>query len=74
MSSTVLAAFIATCILLAVTPGPNMALIVANTLAGGMRAGFVTLAGTSTGLTLLVTIAALGMSSVMTLMAKPAMT
>ena len=70
MSSTVLAAFIATCILLAVTPGPNMALIVANTLSGGMRAGFVTLAGTGTGLTLLVTVAALGMSSVMTLMAS----
>ncbi len=70
MSITVLAAFVATCILLAVTPGPNMALIVANTLSGGMRAGFVTLAGTSTGLALLVTVAALGMSSVMTFMAS----
>jgi threonine/homoserine/homoserine lactone efflux protein len=70
MSATVLAAFVATCILLAVTPGPNMALIVANTLAGGLRAGFVTLAGTSTGLALLVTVAALGMSSVMTFMAS----
>ena len=36
MSTAVLAAFVATCILLAVTPGPNMALIIAATLSGGL--------------------------------------
>jgi homoserine/homoserine lactone efflux protein len=69
MSTTVLLAFIATSVLLAITPGPNMSLIIANTLSGGMRAGYVTLAGTGTGLALLAATAAVGMSSVMTLMA-----
>jgi threonine/homoserine/homoserine lactone efflux protein len=70
MSPTLLMAFIAACILLALTPGPNMALIIANTLAGGLRAGLVTLAGTSTGLAILVAVAAAGMSSVMVLMGE----
>ncbi len=68
-SLAILTAFVGTCVLLAVTPGPNMSLIVANTISGGLRAGLVTLAGAATGLTILVTVAALGMSSVMTLMA-----
>ena len=70
MSSTVLIGFIATCVLLAVTPGPNMALILANTLAGGLRAGLITLAGTGTGLAVLCFVAALGMSTVMAFMAN----
>ena len=70
MSGTVILAFIAACVLLAVTPGPNMSLIVANTLASGLRAGFVTLAGSGTGLAILVTLAAAGMSSVMVFMSE----
>lgn len=66
----VLLAFMATCVLLAVTPGPNMSLIIANTTTHGLRAGLVTLAGTGTGLAILVAIAALGMTSVMRLMAE----
>lgn len=66
---TTLALFIGTCVLLALTPGPNMSLIVANTLSGGLRAGLTTLAGSSTGLAISVTVAAAGMSSVMVLMA-----
>ena len=69
MLSPLLLAFIAACVVMAVTPGPNMALIIANTLRGGLRSGFVTLAGTATGLIILVTVAAVGMSSVMVLMA-----
>ena len=70
MSIEVLAAFIATCVLLALTPGPNMSLILASTLSGGLRAGLVTLAGTTTGLALLVAGAALGMTSVMVFMSE----
>jgi homoserine/homoserine lactone efflux protein len=70
MSPEILAAFIVTCILLGLTPGPNMSLILANTLSHGRGAGFVTLAGTSTGLALLVGGAALGMSSVMVFMSE----
>lgn len=70
MSATILAAFIATCVLLAVTPGPNMALIISATLSGGLTGGIATLLGTLTGLTILVAIATLGMTSVMVLMAE----
>jgi homoserine/homoserine lactone efflux protein len=70
MSPEVLIAFIATCILLGLTPGPNMSLILANTLSGGLRAGLLTLAGTTTGLALLVAAAAAGMSSVMVFMSE----
>lgn len=69
MSVQLLLAFAATCVLLALTPGPNMALIVANTASHGLRAGLATLAGTATGLVLLVTAAAIGMTSVVVLMA-----
>ena len=70
MSIEILIAFVAACILLGLTPGPNMSLIIANTLRGGLAAGFVTLAGTTTGLALLVGAAALGMSSVMVFMSE----
>ena len=69
MTFTLIATFVAACLLLAVTPGPNMALIIAATLSGGLGGGFATLAGTLTGLTLLVAVAAVGMTSVMLLMA-----
>jgi threonine/homoserine/homoserine lactone efflux protein len=70
MSIEILIAFVAACVLLGLTPGPNMSLIIANTLRGGLASGLVTLAGTTTGLALLVAAAALGMSSVMVFMAE----
>jgi len=54
MSPELMIAFVLTCILLGLTPGPNMSLIIANTLRGGLASGLVTLAGTTTGLALLV--------------------
>jgi threonine/homoserine/homoserine lactone efflux protein len=68
MTVSVYLAFVATTVLLALTPGPNMSLIIANTLAGGMRAGYTTLAGTGTGLAILAATATIGMSSVMVFM------
>jgi threonine/homoserine/homoserine lactone efflux protein len=70
MSPEVLIAFIAACVLLGLTPGPNMSLILASTLTSGLRAGLSTLAGTTTGIALLVAAAAAGMSSVMVLMSE----
>ena len=70
MSAAILVTFAAACILLAVTPGPNMALIIAATLSGGLAGGLMTLAGTLTGLSILVAVAAVGMTSVMVLMAE----
>jgi threonine/homoserine/homoserine lactone efflux protein len=68
ISATTFAVFNGTSLLLALTPGPNMILIVANTLSGGLRGGLTTLAGTATGLAIVVTAAAAGMSSLMVLM------
>ena len=68
MSFSLTAAFVAACVLLALTPGPNMSLIIAATLSAGFRAGLLTLLGCLTGLVVLVTVAALGMTSVMVLM------
>jgi len=70
MSYQLLLGFVAACVLLALTPGPNMALIIANTATHGLRAGLVTLAGTSTGLIVLVAVAALGMTSVIVFMSE----
>jgi threonine/homoserine/homoserine lactone efflux protein len=70
MTISIAIAFVAATALLALTPGPNMSLIIANTLAGGMRAGYMTLAGSMTGAILLVTAAALGTTSVMVYLAK----
>jgi homoserine/homoserine lactone efflux protein len=69
MSMGIVAAFVAACVFLAITPGPNMSLIIANTTAHGLKGGLWTLAGSTTGLAVLVAIAALGMTSVMVLMA-----
>jgi threonine/homoserine/homoserine lactone efflux protein len=44
--------FVATCLVLMVMPGPNVALIVANSLAHGTRYGLMTVAGTSTAIAL----------------------
>jgi threonine/homoserine/homoserine lactone efflux protein len=70
MPPEILLACILACVLLAVTPGPNMALIMANTLTEGLSAGPTTLAGTSTGLALLVAAVVLGMGSAMALMSQ----
>lgn len=70
MTFSVLATFTAACVLLAVTPGPNMALIIAATLNGGLGAGLGTLIGSLTGLAILVGVTAVGMTSVMVLMAE----
>lgn len=69
MSIGMLFAFAATCVVLGLTPGPNMALIMANTLRSGLRAGLITVAGTVCGLSILAAIATVGMTSIMVFMA-----
>jgi homoserine/homoserine lactone efflux protein len=68
LSLTVFLSFVAATTVLAITPGPNMSLIIANTLSGGLRSGLLTLAGALTGNTILVAAAAVGMSSLMVFM------
>jgi len=69
MSLAVYLAFIAACWVLAWTPGPAMSLIAANTITHGRRAGMMSVAGNTGGLAILVATAALGMSSLLALVA-----
>ncbi len=59
---------LATCALVAM-PGPNSSLIVANCLAHGTRKGFITLAGTTTGLAVQLGLTILGATAAMAAMA-----
>jgi threonine/homoserine/homoserine lactone efflux protein len=55
--------FCAACVALALTPGPNMLLLVTRTLAQGRRAGILTLAGTQTGLSFHIAAVAFGLAA-----------
>src|SRR6185295_1858175 len=57
--------FCLACAALSATPGPNMLFLVSRTLAQGRAAGFVSLAGTSSGFALHALAAALGLSALL---------
>jgi threonine/homoserine/homoserine lactone efflux protein len=57
--------FVLACIALVATPGPNLLYLVSRTLAQGRAAGFVSLAGTSSGFLLHVLAAAFGLSAIL---------
>jgi threonine/homoserine/homoserine lactone efflux protein len=58
--------FILASIVLILIPGPNVALIVANSVARGPRAGLLTVAGTSAAFVVQVTLTVLGLTAVLT--------
>src|SRR5437899_4326440 len=62
--------FAVACVLLSVTPGPNLLYLISRTLCQGRAAGIVSLAGTATGFVFHILAAALGLSAV--LIAVPA--
>jgi threonine/homoserine/homoserine lactone efflux protein len=55
-------AYILACIVLIVIPGPNVALIVANSMAHGARFGLLTVAGTSSAVVVQLSLTVLGAS------------
>jgi threonine/homoserine/homoserine lactone efflux protein len=57
--------FVLACVALVATPGPNLLYLVSRTLAQGRAAGFVSLAGTSSGFLLHVLAAAFGLSAIL---------
>lgn len=59
----------ATAILVAI-PGPNVALIIANTIARGFRLGAMTVLGTTIGVALQVTVVVLGLAALLELAAS----
>ena len=66
----VLAAFAAAGVLLAATPGPDMALFLSRTLGGGRSHGFAALAGAMTGIFVHTCAAALGLSALLAASAR----
>lgn len=63
MSLGLFAAFVAATAALMLIPGPNVALIVANSLRFGVRGGLVTVLGTSTAMALQLAVASLGVTA-----------
>jgi homoserine/homoserine lactone efflux protein len=63
MSLELYLAYVATCIVLVIVPGPTVTLIVANSLKYGTRAGLLNIAGTQLGLAVCITIVLAGLAS-----------
>jgi threonine/homoserine/homoserine lactone efflux protein len=61
----VLAAYTLACLVLTITPGPDMALFLSRTVAQGRIAGLVTLAGALSGILVHSALAALGLSALL---------
>jgi homoserine/homoserine lactone efflux protein len=68
MSLELYIAYVLTCVLIAVIPGPTVTVIVANSLRYGARAGLLNVAGTQLGLALMMLILVVGLSSVIAAM------
>jgi threonine/homoserine/homoserine lactone efflux protein len=62
-------AFVAACVILIVIPGPNVALIVANSVAHGARYGLITVAGTSSAVVVHLALTVLGATAVLNFLA-----
>lgn len=69
MSAELYLAFVLACVILIVIPGPNVALIVANSVAHGARFGLVTVAGTSSAVVVHLALTVLGAAAVLNFLA-----
>lgn len=65
-----LAALVAATTVLVLIPGPNVALIVANSLGFGLRSGLITVAGTSLGIAVQLFLVVAGMTALLALAAS----
>ena len=66
----ILLPYILACVLFSVVPGPSVTVVVANSLAGGTRAGLLTILGTEIAMLGMVTVVALGLEAVMTVVSE----
>ena len=55
------------CLLFSIIPGPSVSVVIANSLAGGTRAGLYTILGTELSMLSMVFIVAIGLEAVMTM-------
>lgn len=69
MSPSLYVTFVLATSVLILIPGPNVALIVANSVAYGTRFGLLTVAGTSTAMVVQLVLVSLGMTAVMGVLA-----
>lgn len=65
MDSSLFLAFVAAVTVLMLIPGPNVALIIANSVAYGSKYGFLTVAGTSSAMVAQLCLTALGMTELL---------
>ena len=63
----ILLPYVLACLLFSIVPGPSVTVVVANSLAGGTRAGLLTIAGTELSMLSMVFVVALGLEAVMSL-------
>src|SRR5947209_17935687 len=68
MSPELYLAYIATCIVIVIVPGPTVTLIIANSLSHGTRAGLLNVAGTQLGLAMMLGVLLVGLSSIIATM------
>ncbi|WP_267213050.1 LysE family translocator [Chelatococcus asaccharovorans] len=64
-STTIILTYTLACVVLFVTPGPDMSLMLTKTLSGGRRQGFAVLVGTTAGCCVQTMLAALGVSALL---------
>lgn len=67
---SILLPYIAACLLFSIVPGPSVTVVVANSLARGTRAGLLTILGTEIAMLSMVTIVALGLEVVMSVVSE----
>ena len=70
MTTAALIAYALACAAIVIVPGPTVTVIVANSLRAGPRAGLLNVAGTQFGLVWMMLIVALGLETVVALMAE----
>ncbi|MEO5808270.1 LysE family translocator [Devosia sp.] len=61
--------YLGACILFSIIPGPSVSVVIANSLAGGTRAGLLTILGAQLAMLVLVFIVAVGLEAVMSFVA-----
>lgn len=65
INTAILLPYLLACILFAAIPGPSVSLVIANSLAGGTRAGLFTILGAQISMFSMVFIVAIGLNAVM---------
>lgn len=68
MSLATYLAYLAACIAIVIVPGPTITVIIANSIRHGARAGLMNVAGTQTGLAIMVVVLAAGLQTIVATM------